>query len=278
MKIWIDEQEALDLYTSDQAVIFDCRGIMDNDSQSLEQYKLQHIDGSIFSYPMLTGDNSISSGRHPLPDLNEFYSFVTMHAQNKTIIAIDNKDSFFGTRFLYLCHLVGLDCYIIDGGYENLIAFTQYFTSENTFSSVNNIKMRDEIYKDDKNIDFNESIFIDIESVLNNDELRILIDARAAERYKGLFEPIDAIAGHIPGAINIPYDHLFTDGYIKDEAALAELFQATADKSVTVYCGSGLSATLLYAALKSLDRDVALYAGSFSEWISFYPDKIETGD
>ncbi|MBQ5151750.1 sulfurtransferase [Macrococcoides caseolyticum] len=279
MKIWIDEREALEYYISDQAVIFDCRGIMDNNTQSLEQFNQHHIQNSIFSFPILTGNNPMSSGRHPLPDLNEFYSFVKIHAQDKTIIAVDNKDSFFGTRFLYLCHLVGLDCYIIDGGYENLDGFSQYFVSETEFSSVNRVLMADKnIDTDNKNMYYNKAIFIDIEALLKNDEERILIDARSKERFIGLFEPIDSVAGHIPEAINIPYNDCFEDGYIKDHAALTTLFQVTQDNPVTVYCGSGLSATPLYAALRSLDRDVALYAGSFSEWISFYPDKIETGD
>ncbi|MDJ1153685.1 rhodanese-like domain-containing protein [Macrococcus caseolyticus] len=279
MKIWIDEREALEYYISDQAVIFDCRGIMDNNTQSLEQFNQQHIQNSIFSFPILTGNNPMSNGRHPLPDLNEFHDFVTLHAQGRIIIAVDNKDGFFGTRFLYLCHLVGLDCYIIDGGYENLDGFSQYFMAETNVSSVNRVLMADEnIDIDNKNLYYNQAIFIDIEALLKNDEERILIDARSKERFIGLFEPIDKVAGHIPEAINIPYSYCFEDGYIKDHAALTTLFQVTQDNPVTVYCGSGLSATPLYAALRSLDRDVALYAGSFSEWISFYPDKFETGD
>ncbi|UBH21331.1 hypothetical protein LAU42_05820 [Macrococcus armenti] len=282
MKIWIDEHEAYQLYASDEAIIFDCRGIMDDERATFQNFLDSHIKNSIYIYPLLTGDNKISGGRHPLPDLNLFYHSVSNLSKGKHIIAIDHKDGFYATRFLYLCHLVHLNCYIIDGSFENLNQFPLANNDDKVFININEYissvkfdEMTDETIN--YNDEYNCAIF-KTHNEINNGEKQILIDARNHERYKGEYEPIDPIAGHIPGAINIPFTKIFEQGFIKSGAALKDIFGDVLNKKSIVYCGSGLSATPLYAALKSLDADVALYAGSFSEWCNIYPEKIETGE
>lgn len=282
MKIWIDEQEAYQLYASDEAIIFDCRGIMDDENTSFKHFLDKHIKNSIYMFPLLSGDNKISGGRHPLPDLNLFYHSVSNLSKGKHIIAIDYKDGFYATRFLYLCHLVHLNCYIIDGGFENLKQFQLVNNDNKTYININDFvsSVKYQVMTDET-IDFNKeynSMIFKKHNEINNGEKQIIIDARNHERYLGDFEPIDPIAGHIPGAMNIPFTNIFENGFIKKEAALKGIFGDILYKKSIVYCGSGLSATPLYAALKSFDADVALYAGSFSEWCSIYPEKIETGE
>lgn len=95
-----------------------------------------------------------------------------------------------------------------------------------------------------------------------------LIDARAPERYRGETEPIDAVAGHIPGAINLPYARLVDGGgrYREDLAGVFGLPEAT---RVGAYCGSGVTAAHTVLALHLAGRtDAALYVGSWSEWIT----------
>lgn len=100
----------------------------------------------------------------------------------------------------------------------------------------------------------------------------VLLDARAPERFRGDVEPVDAVAGHIPGATNLPSTGLLTD----DGALLpdAELRALLADKGVTgrgavgAYCGSGVTAALTVAGLAAAGVDAALYPGSWSEWSS----------
>lgn len=102
-----------------------------------------------------------------------------------------------------------------------------------------------------------------------------LIDARAPERFRGEVEPIDPVAGHIPGARNVPSTGLLADdGTFLTEQDLAQLLGGG---SVGAYCGSGVTASVLVAALASLGVDAALYPGSWSEWSSDTARPVETG-
>jgi thiosulfate/3-mercaptopyruvate sulfurtransferase len=94
-----------------------------------------------------------------------------------------------------------------------------------------------------------------------------LIDARAPERFLGDVEPIDPVAGHIPGACNAPSTgFLAGDGTFMEERDLLRLFGDVDD--VGIYCGSGVTASVVVAALATIGLDVALYPGSWSEWCS----------
>ena len=97
----------------------------------------------------------------------------------------------------------------------------------------------------------------ELQSRLDGDGL-VVLDARASERYRGEVEPIDPVAGHIPGALNVPFTDVFAAG-LPDEAVEAD--------EVVVYCGSGVSACVVLLALAQAGRpDARLYAGSWSEW------------
>jgi thiosulfate/3-mercaptopyruvate sulfurtransferase len=94
-----------------------------------------------------------------------------------------------------------------------------------------------------------------------------LLDARAPERFLGHVEPIDPIAGHIPGACNAPSTgFLAGDGTFLEERDLARLFGDI--EGAGAYCGSGVTASVVVAALATLGIDAALYPGSWSEWSS----------
>ncbi|CAN5663615.1 sulfurtransferase [soil metagenome] len=109
----------------------------------------------------------------------------------------------------------------------------------------------------------------------------VVLDARAAARYRGDEEPLDQRAGHIPGAVSAPTAaNLAADGTFLPAAALRERFAALgADaKPVAVYCGSGVTATHQIAALAIAGYDAALYPGSWSEWSSTPGRPVATGD
>jgi len=99
-----------------------------------------------------------------------------------------------------------------------------------------------------------------------------LLDARAPERFRGDVEPLDPIAGHIPGAKNLPSGAvLAADGTFLGDYALSQLLSdhgIDRDDGVGVYCGSGVTATVTIAALAAMGREAALYPGSWSEWSS----------
>ncbi|OSC37653.1 sulfurtransferase [Mycobacterium decipiens] len=98
-----------------------------------------------------------------------------------------------------------------------------------------------------------------------------LLDARAPERFRGDVEPVDPVAGHIPGAKNVPSGAVLADdGTFLKAGALRQLLSDHIDTGgrVGVYCGSGVSATVTVAALATIGHDAALFPGSWSEWSS----------
>lgn len=119
-----------------------------------------------------------------------------------------------------------------------------------------------------------EDLYAGALPTLAADELqnRPLLDARAPERFRGDVEPVDAVAGHIPGARNLPStDLLVGDDTFVDDTALGELLSARGvgpAESIGVYCGSGITATVTVAALTAQGRDAALFPGSWSQWSS----------
>ena len=99
----------------------------------------------------------------------------------------------------------------------------------------------------------------------------VLIDARAPERFRGEREPVDAVAGHIPGAVNLPASELSADGRFLDADALRGRFAAAGvgdGDSVGAYCGSGVAASHQVLALSLAGHSAALYVGSWSDWIT----------
>jgi thiosulfate/3-mercaptopyruvate sulfurtransferase len=102
--------------------------------------------------------------------------------------------------------------------------------------------------------------------------VEVLVDARAHERYVGEHEPIDPVAGHVPGAVNVPTnDNLGPGGRFKDPDELRRTYAAVgavAGADVAAYCGSGVTACHDLLALAVARVPAALYAGSWSDWVS----------
>lgn len=109
----------------------------------------------------------------------------------------------------------------------------------------------------------------------------VLVDARAAERYRGEVEPIDAVAGHVPGAVNLPTSlNLGPDGRFREAAELAATYAAVGavpGADVAVYCGSGVTACHDLLALEVAGVQAALYPGSWSGWIADPTRPVGTG-
>lgn len=105
-----------------------------------------------------------------------------------------------------------------------------------------------------------------------------LLDARAPERFRGDTEPVDPVAGHIPGARNVPSTGLLAaDGTFLPSADLSQTFAGLDAAGTAVYCGSGITAAVTLAALATVGLDAALYPGSWSEWCSDPTRPVQTG-
>ncbi len=109
----------------------------------------------------------------------------------------------------------------------------------------------------------------------------VLVDARAPERFAGEIEPVDPVAGHVPGAVNVPtHDNLDARGRFLAPERLREVYaRVGADRggSVAAYCGSGVTAAHDLLAMASAGIDAALYPGSWSEWVGDPDRPVATG-
>jgi thiosulfate/3-mercaptopyruvate sulfurtransferase len=109
----------------------------------------------------------------------------------------------------------------------------------------------------------------------------VLVDVRAPERYRGESEPIDPVAGHIPGAVNLP-SMANVDGagrFLASEAIAARYAEAGVQGSAIVYCGSGITAAHTLLALAQAGAgDARLYPGSWSDWVSDPERPVAVGE
>ncbi|MGW1737786.1 sulfurtransferase [Nocardia sp. NPDC001965] len=106
-----------------------------------------------------------------------------------------------------------------------------------------------------------------------------LVDARAPERYRGENEPVDPVAGHIPGAVNVPATNLLDDSgrFRPDDEVLAR-YPGSDTEPLAVYCGSGVTAAIAVAALTAAGREASLFPGSWSQWSADSSNPVEIGD
>jgi thiosulfate/3-mercaptopyruvate sulfurtransferase len=106
-----------------------------------------------------------------------------------------------------------------------------------------------------------------------------LIDSRSPERYKGLIEPIDKVAGRIPSSVNIFYQKAFKNNQIKEKSELISVFAGINSLNQPIfYCGSGVTAAINIVAADEIGIKSRLYAGSYSDYISYKDNKIEHDD
>ncbi len=118
-------------------------------------------------------------------------------------------------------------------------------------------------------------IIIDHSSIKKFAGKFVIVDSRQPERYRGEFEPIDKKAGHIPSAINIPYlNAVSSDGNFKTVTELKKIYEGVG-RNVVVYCGSGVTACVNFLGMYSTGIKPKLYAGSWSDWISYKENPVE---
>ena len=169
--------------------------------------------------------------------------------------------------------LVGIEnCAVLDGGYKSW--YPNHFPTDNLVPK--------DLRKENIKYSYNSDYLIDTENLKNRLKKNdiYLIDARDKDRFLGKKEPIDNKAGHVPGAINMPFkNNLGKDGKFKNKSELRNIFQEiTLDdsKEIINMCGSGITACHNYLAMEYCGlRKSKIYVGSWSAWSSYNDNKIE---
>lgn len=209
-------------------------------------------------------DMSSDAGRHPMPtkaQLTETFQRLGL-TYDTPIYIYDNGGEPFAARAYFMLQYGGFtNSYIVQDGYEGLqrAGFAVTTDVETTTSDVD--------------VQFNDDVYVDraiVKEVARGKVNKVLVDARSAVRYRGEEEPIDAVAGHIPRARNYDWEQLITNGTLAPNETLANT--VSKDEDIIVYCGSGVTASPLYAMLKEAGYpNVQVYTGSYSDWIREEP-------
>ena len=271
---WLISAEELHQLDISNAVIFDCRFSLTDVDKGKNLYLDGHIP-SAFHLDMeadLSGEKELHGGRHPLPDIETFSQKMQQCGvnHNSLVIAYDDNRLAGAARLWWLLKLYGhTRVKLLDGG---LTAWKNagYPTKQDVPTTK----------KGNFSADLNSSLIVDRHWVRQfaGDKTTTLIDSREAPRYLGLEEPIDPIAGHIPGAINSPWQSVTDDGgFVKPSQQQILIWQfLPISESPVVYCGSGVTACVNLLSLSMAGIDNArLYAGSWSDWCSYPANPVE---
>lgn len=246
--------------------VVDCRFRLDDLHAGRCAWKYSHIPGAVHVdvETDLSGPVGAGTGRHPLPSreqLAELFNLLGI-SNDSRVVVYDDTGGCFAARLWWLLRWMGHEkVALLDGGWSSW--------TEGAFP-VSKRPPRIPAAEFIAHAPLVDAVTArDIVATLDNSSLQ-LVDARAAERFSGEVEPIDPVAGHIPGAINRPFtDNLDDTGHFRSAGELRERFDSGNPAAVVHYCGSGVTAchNLFAMELAGL-RGSRLYPGSWSEWVS----------
>lgn len=212
-------------------------------------------------------------GRHPLPSLETFGAAMRWCGvfTDLPVVVYDDWQGRAAARAWWLLRHHGhSDVRVLDGGWSAWLA------AGGAVETGMRLPMRGDFEPGPGVLPVLEA-----DEVLAFAERAVLVDARNPERFTGEVEPVDPVAGHVPGAVNVPTGtNLRADGTFRSPAEIAALYAAegvTADVEVGVYCGSGVTATHDLLALASAGMEARLYPGSWSEWVADPTRPVATG-
>ncbi len=275
------QAEALALHLDDpRRVVFDCRHDLMAPDAGAALYATSHVPGARFASldRELSGPKDGTNGRHPLPTREAFAAFLAGAGVNddSVIVAYDASNGLFAARLWWLARWIGhAEVAVLDGGWPAWQAAGLPTTDRRPQPSRGNVVAKRSLVS---SVDT-----ADVEANLASHE-RLIVDARAPERYRGDVEPLDPVAGHIPHAINHPMSRsIGADGRFRDAATLRADFEATLagrrPDEVVQSCGSGVTACHNLLAMEVAGLPGALlYPGSWSAWCADPSRPVERGD
>lgn len=257
------------------AVVFDCRFSLFDSEAGQRDFKAGHIPGA--RYADLERDLSScpgsggAGGRHPLPDRRELAARMRAWGvdDESLVVCYDQNSGALAGRLWWLTRWLGhAKVCLLDGGLDAWIAAGLETASVQISPATGSFTIRPALTR----------------TCTADDVLQgkmALIDARDPARYRGESEPIDAVAGHIPGAVCAPFTENLDAGVFRSPDALAARFRELGvepETAAVCYCGSGVTATHnILALLLAGYPEPVLYPGSWSDWITESGRPIETG-
>ncbi|GAA2330198.1 sulfurtransferase [Streptomyces kunmingensis] len=237
------------------------------------EYVAGHLPGAVFVDldAELAGHAGAGGGRHPMPDLADFGAAMRAAgvSADRDVVVYDGGQGWAAARAWWLLRWTGHPSVrVLDGGlatWDGPLETGAVTPEPGTFTPAPGA-----------------TGLLDASAAAALARSGLLLDARAAERYRGDVEPIDRVGGHIPGAVSAPTtENVAADGRFRPAAELAGRFTslgATGDPGqVGVYCGSGVSGAHEVLALAVAGIDAQLYVGSWSEWSADESRPVATG-
>jgi len=238
-------------------------------------YAQGHLPGAVYiDLERDLSDPGGSRGRHPLPDAERFAAAMRVAGVRRydPVVVYDQCDGSAAARAWWLLRYHGHeDVRLLDGGYQAWVDADGPVSNEPAQPLAGDFVAAP-----------GSMPVLDAAGAAALADQGVLLDARKAERYRGEQEPIDPVAGHIPGAVSAPTDdNMAADGTFQAPEALRSRFSALGaadpNAAVGVYCGSGVTAAHEVLALHLIGVEAALYPGSWSEWICDSSRPVATG-
>jgi thiosulfate/3-mercaptopyruvate sulfurtransferase len=257
------------LADGDQPTVLDVRWRLDRPDGRAD-YLAGHVPGAVYVSldDELSDHGRTGAGRHPLPSGADLQAAARRWGvrNSRSIVVYDDWNRAGSSRAWWVLTAAGIaDVRILDGGLAAWAAAGGEVRDGEVMPTPGDVTVG------------HDNLYVGMRATLTAQQVAegqgsTLLDARAPERFRGDVEPVDPVAGHIPGAGNLPSTSvLAADGTFLPDTRLTELFRAAGivgSAEVGVYCGSGITASVLLAALGAVGIDAALFPGSWSQWSS----------
>jgi len=245
------------------------------DPRGREHYWSGHIPGAQYlDLPGdLAGQRNVREGRHPLPSPEDFEDAMRRVGidNDSRVVIYDDLGNTSAARAWWLLRQAGVDVRVLAGGIRGWQAEGFEVATDDVSPEPGDIVL-EEIGRDALSIDEAAAF----------PESGVLLDVRAPERYRGETEPLDPVAGHIPGARNLPtLLHLDPEGRILDPETVRKTFAdvgVTPGTPVAAYCGSGVTAAHTALILHEVGIEAKVFPGSWSQWSNTPGRPVATGD
>ncbi|ALN80116.1 sulfurtransferase [Lysobacter antibioticus] len=263
----------------DDLIVVDARFGLNDTEAGEAAYRQAHVPGARYAHldRDLSDHRKSGGGRHPWPEADDFTAVLGrwgITAQHQVVVYDNGDGALAAARLWFLLRVLGHQrVAVLDGGWQR---WTALGLPSDDLVPTPTATRYEASYDARRVLDAQ-----DVRSLLDSGGL--LIDARAGERFRGEVEPLDRVAGHVPGARNRPYANNLADGRFKSSETLAgefaPLLAGYAPAQTAVMCGSGVTACHHLLAMAHAGFDgAALYTGSWSGWIEDPQRPVAVGD